>query len=109
MALTPGRPSPLCGSLTHGGGYTAAEIKCFAKSLGLKAVTTPVSSPQSNGMAENLVKILMHDYARLAERPNSQTVMSQRSKWFDDYNSYRSRSALGYLPAKLFRANRTAN
>lgn len=86
-----------------------AETRSFAKQLGLKPVTTPVTSPQSNGMAESFVKTLKRDYAKLAERPDSQTVMALLPKWFDDYNSYHPHSALGYLPAKLFRAKRAVN
>jgi transposase InsO family protein len=46
-----------------------------------------VTSPQSNGMAESFVKTFKRDYAKLANRPDSQTVMSQLKAWFDDYNS----------------------
>ncbi len=42
----------------NGSCYTAAEIWGFAKQLGLKPVTTPVSCPQSNGMANSFVKTL---------------------------------------------------
>jgi putative transposase len=42
-------------------------------------------------------------------RPDSETVMAQLSKWFDDYNSYHPHSALGYLSAKLFREKRAVN
>jgi transposase InsO family protein len=35
--------------------------------------------------------------------------MAQLPKWFDDYNFYHPHSALGYLPAKLFRAKRAVN
>jgi putative transposase len=41
--------------------YTAIETRGFAKELGLKPVTTPVTSPQSNGMAESFVKTLKRD------------------------------------------------
>jgi putative transposase len=93
----------------NGSWYTAAETRSFAKQLGLKPVTTPVTSPQSNGMAESFVKTLKRDYAKLADRPDSQTVMAQLPKWFDDYNSYHPHSALGYVPAKLFREKRAVN
>ncbi len=89
--------------------YMAAETRSFAKQLGLKPVTTPVTSPQSNGMAESFVKTLKRDYAKLADRPDSQTVMAQLSRWFDDYNSYHPHSALGYVPPKLFRKKRAVN
>lgn len=87
----------------NGSCYTAAQTRGFAKMLGLKPVTTPVTSPQSNGMAESFVKTFKRDYAKLANRPDSKTVMAQLQGWFDDYNSYHPHSALGYLPPKLFR------
>jgi putative transposase len=49
----------------NGSCYTAAETRSFAKLLGLKPITTPVTSPQSNGMAESFVKTLKRDYAKL--------------------------------------------
>jgi len=60
----------------------------------------------STGMAESFVKTLKRDYAKLGERPDSQTVMAQLPKWFDDYNSYHPHSALGYVLPKLFREKR---
>jgi len=42
----------------NGSCYTAIETKSFAKLLGLKPITTPVISPQSNGMAESFEKTL---------------------------------------------------
>jgi transposase InsO family protein len=68
----------------------------------LKPVTTPVTSPQSNGMARSFVKTLKRDYAKLANRPVSKTVMAQLKDWFDDYKSYHPHSALDYLPPTLF-------
>jgi putative transposase len=102
-------PKPIEWLTDNGSCYTAAETRSFAKQLGLKPVTTPVTSPQSNGMAESFVKTLKRDYAKLADRPDSKTVMAQLPKWFDDYNSYHPHSALGYVPAKLFREKRAVN
>ncbi len=93
----------------NGSCYTAAETRSFAKLLGLKPITTPVTSPQSNGMAESFVKTLKRDYAKLAHRPDSKAVMSQLQGWFDDYNSYHPHSALGYLPPTVFREKRSVN
>jgi putative transposase len=50
----------------NGSCYTAAETRSIAKEMGLMPVTTPVTSPQSNGMAESFVKTLKRDYAKLA-------------------------------------------
>ncbi len=41
--------------------YTSAETRSFAKLLGLKPDTTPVTSPLSNGMAVSFVKTLKRD------------------------------------------------
>ena len=84
----------------------SAETRSFAKELGFKPVTTPVTNPQSNGMAESFVKTLKRDYSKLANRPDSKIVMAQLKDWFDDYNSYHPHSALGYLPPTLFREKR---
>jgi putative transposase len=81
----------------------------FAKQLGPKLVTTPVRSPQSKGMAESFAKTLKRDYPKLAERPESQTVMAQLPKWSEYYNSYRPHNSLGYVPAKLLREKRAIN
>jgi putative transposase len=61
--------------------------------LGLKPVTTPITSSQSNGKAESFVKTFKRDYAKLAYMPNSQTVMEQLKAWFDDYKSFRPHRA----------------
>ena len=87
--------------------YTAAETRSFAKLLGLKPITTPVTSPQSNDMIESFVKTLKRDYAKLANRPDSKTVMAQLQAWFYDYNSYHPHSELGYLPPTLFWENQS--
>jgi NAD(P)-dependent dehydrogenase (short-subunit alcohol dehydrogenase family) len=48
----------------NGSGYTAEKTRTFASGIGLKPLTTPVCSPQSNGMAESFVqtkRILNHN------------------------------------------------
>jgi putative transposase len=47
-------------------------------------VTTPVTSPQSNEMAQSFVKTLKRDNAKLSDRLESQTEMKLRPKWLDD-------------------------
>lgn len=70
----------------NGSCYTARETVRFAKSLGLVCCTTPVSSPQSNGMAEAFVKTFKRDYAYIHDRPDAKTVMAMLHQWFEDYN-----------------------
>ena len=40
----------------NGSCYIASNTRSFARALGLKPITTPVQSPQSNGMAFALLK-----------------------------------------------------
>lgn len=85
--------------------YTAAETRIFAKKLGLKPVTTPVTSPKSNGMGVSFVNTLKRDCVKLLDRSNMLTVMAQLPTWFDHYNSHHLHSALGYVLPKLSREN----
>lgn len=98
-----GPPSEIEWLSDNGNCYTAAEARYFAKLLGLKPVTMPVSSPQSNGMEESLVKTIKRDYASLAARPDATMVMQQRGSWFKHYNTKHPHSALKYLPPQRFR------
>jgi hypothetical protein len=54
-----------------------------------------------NIWALDFMRDTMYD-GKLADRPDSQTVMGQLKAWFDNYNSYHSHGALGYLPPQLF-------
>ena len=97
-------PTPPIEWLTDNGScYTAHETRAFARMLGLKPVTTPVSSPQSNGMAESFVKTLKRDYAALADKPDAITVMQKLNDWFEHYNNEHPHSALNYLSPRMFR------
>ncbi len=48
----------------NGSCYIAHDTKAFAKGIGLEPRTTPVESPQSNGMAEAFVRTFKRDYGR---------------------------------------------
>jgi putative transposase len=98
-----GPPSEIEWLSDNGSCYTAAETRSFARLLGLKPVTTPVTSPQSNGMAESLVKTIKRDYASLAVRTDAATVMQQLGSWFEHYNTKHPHSALSYMPPRRFR------
>jgi transposase InsO family protein len=79
-------PKPIEWLSDNGSCYTARETRQFAKTLGLICCTTPVSSPQSNGMAESFVKTFKRDYAYVHDRPDARTVMAMLPDWFEDYN-----------------------
>ena len=55
-------PSEIEWLTDNGSAYIAAKTRAFAQQIGLKPVTTPVRSPQSNGMAESFVKTIKRDY-----------------------------------------------
>lgn len=74
-----------------------------------KSSTTPVHSPQSNGMAESFVKTIKRDYAKLALRPDAKTVLQQLADWFEHYNTKHPHSALKYLPPRMFRERQALN
>ena len=79
-------PHPVQWLSDNGSCYRARDTIDFADGLGLVPCFTPVRSPQSNGMAEAFVKTFKRDYAYVHDRPDAQTVLSQLSAWFEDYN-----------------------
>jgi len=93
----------------NGSCYTAGATRIFAKQLGLKPVTTPVESPQSNGMAESFVKTFKRDYAVLANKPDSDSVMKMLPTWFEHYNTRHPHSALKYRSPRAFREQQILN
>jgi hypothetical protein len=71
--------------------------------IGLVPLTTPIESPQSNGMAEAFVKTFKRDYARVHPRPDAATVLRQLDDWFEHYNIVHPHKALGYRSPREFR------
>jgi putative transposase len=90
----------------NGSGYIAEETKRMARELGLEPRTTPVKSPQSNGMAEALVRTIKRDYVRVSLLPDAQTVINSLPIWFEHYNTLHPHKALGYLSPREFIASR---
>jgi putative transposase len=87
----------------NGSPYTARETRALARDIGLVPRTTPIESPQSNGMAEAFVKTIKRDYARMAALPDAASVLRQLDSWFDHYNSVHPHKALGYRSPHEFR------
>jgi putative transposase len=86
----------------NGSGYIAKHTKSFARDLGLEPLTTPVTSPQSNGMAEAFVRTIKRDYARVNQLPDAQTVIESLPVWIDHYNTVHPHSALRYRSPREF-------
>lgn len=80
----------------NGSGYIAHETRRYARSLGLEPRTTPVESPQSNGMAETFVRTIKRDDVRVSPRPDAETVVRQLPGWIAHYNEVHPYRALGY-------------
>jgi putative transposase len=73
---SPGRlPLPIQWLSDNGSPYIARETRALARAIGLVPCTTPIESPQSNGMAEAFVKTLKRDYARVNARPDAASVL----------------------------------
>ena len=79
-------------------------VKPYVKRL--EPRTTPVQSPQSNGMAEAFVRTIKRDYARVSSLPNARTVIDTLPIWFEHYNTVHPHKALGYLSPREFIASR---
>ena len=90
----------------NGSCYIAHETKSLAREMGLEPRTTPVQSPQSDGMAEAFVRTIKRDYVRVSPIPNAQTVMESLPLWFEHYNSLHPHKALGYRSPREFIASR---
>ena len=80
----------------NGSPYVAGDTRRFARDIGLVPRTTPVSSPQSNGMAEAFVRTLKRDYVRVNPTPDARTVIEQLPAWLTHYNEIHPHKALGY-------------
>jgi putative transposase len=69
---------------------------CDVWPLGLVPCSTPVESPESNGMAEAFVKTLKRDYVRVSAIPDAATALARVDSWIEDYNTVHPHSQLGY-------------
>lgn len=88
----------------NGPQYTATESVFYAHELGFEPITTPAYSPQSNGMAEALVKTLKRDYVAGADLRDAESVLLQLEGWIEDYNTRAPHSALGMRSPAAYRA-----
>ncbi len=87
----------------NGSAYTAEQTRLFARQIGLHPVTTPVRSPQSNGMAESFVKTIKRDYVAYMPKPDRETALRNLAIAFEHYNEQHPHSALNYRSPREFR------
>jgi putative transposase len=98
-------PAPIQWLSDNGSPYTATDTRALARLIGLVPLTTPIESPQSNGMAEAFVKTFKRDYAQVRPRPDAVTVIGQLDQWFAHYNTVHPHKSLGYRSPREFRAS----
>src|SRR5262249_26964785 len=80
----------------NGSCYVAGDTRSFARDIGLEPRTTPLESPQSNGMAEAFVRTIKRDYVRVSPRPDAETVMRQLPAWIAHYNEVHPHNSRWY-------------
>ena len=97
-------PHPIEWLTDNGSCYIKKETRDFAKELGFVVCTTPVRSPQSNGMAEAFVKTFKRDYVYLNDLPDAQSVMRQLAHWIEDYNETHPHKGLKMKSPREYRA-----
>ncbi len=86
----------------NGSCFVARDTASLFRDIGMEPCTTPVRSPQSNGMAEAFVKTFKRDYVSVNPTPDAETVMAQLPFWFEHYNNLHPHSALGYQSPREF-------
>jgi putative transposase len=96
-------PKPIEWLSDNGSPYTAGDTRALARYIGLVPCTTPVQSPQSNGMAEAFVKTFKRDYAQVSAKPDAASVLRLLDSWFEHYNNVHPHKALGYRSPREFR------
>ena len=90
----------------NGGAYIAHDTRRIARSLGLQPITTPVCSPQSNGVAESFVNTFRRDYQSRMDLADAPTVLAQLAAAFEHFNEVHPHSSLKMRSPREFRRQR---
>ena len=93
----------------NGSIYTSNETRDFGAGIGFEMCTTPPYSPESNGMAESLVKSFKRDYVYLADLWTAADVLGLLPTWVEDYNHVRPHKGLKMLSPVEFRNQQLAS
>ena len=86
----------------YGSCFIAKDTRSLLMDIGMEPCSTPVRSPQSNGMAEAFVKTFKRDYVSVNPLPDAETVIAQLPSWFEHYNTLHPHKALGYCSPRKF-------
>ncbi|EOR11062.1 hypothetical protein I593_00285 [Acinetobacter tandoii DSM 14970 = CIP 107469] len=93
----------------NGSCYIAKSTRQFAHTLGFQICTTPIRSPQNNGMAEAFVKTFKRDYVYLNDVPDAETVLNALPASMNDYNCNHPHSGLKMKSPQEFRSLKLAS
>jgi transposase InsO family protein len=93
----------------NGSAYTAHDTRNSALSMGLAVCTTPVQSPESNGMAEGFVKTFKRDYVHVNRLDNALVVLEQLPGWIKDYNEVAPHKGLKMKSPREYRKSLAAS
>jgi putative transposase len=96
--------APIQWQSDNGSVYAALDTICTAERLHLVPITTPVASPELNGMSEAFVNTLKRDYVSGADRGSADAVLEAIPAWIADYNAIAPHSALGFRSPQQYRA-----
>lgn len=96
-------PVPIEWLSDNGSPCIAGETRKLAREIGLAPCTTPIESPQSNGMAEAFVKTFKRDYARVSPRPDAASALRQLDGWFAHCNAVHPHKAMAHRSPCEFR------
>ena len=102
-------PMPVEWLSDNGSIYTSNETREFGAGIGFEMCTTPPYSPESNGMAESLVKSFKRDYVYIADLWTAADVLRLLPTWVDDYNHVRPHKGLKMLSPVEFRNQQLAS
>ncbi|HDV9405200.1 TPA: IS3 family transposase [Escherichia coli] len=101
--------SPVEWLTDNGSCYRANETRQFARMLGLEPKNTAVRSPESNGIAESLVKTIKRDYISIMPKPDGLTAAKNLAEAFEHYNEWHPHSALGYRSPREYLRQQASN
>ena len=87
----------------NGSCYIADATRTFASFQGLIVGTTPVRSPESNGMAESFMKTFKQDYVYISDLSDAVSVMGKLAKWMEDYNNLHPHKGLNMRSPREYR------
>ncbi|WP_261374241.1 integrase core domain-containing protein, partial [Yersinia similis] len=96
-------PHPVEWLTDNGSCYIADATRAFASSLGFIVCTTPVRSPESNGMAESFVKTFKRDYVYVNDLLDAVSVMEKMAEWMEDYNNLHPHKGLNMKSPREYR------